>query len=119
MAMITMSSGGGSKPRCRISQSRALISKPGTRQAIHKARVADSTTIATAQIATLSLDKIAGFPFRQKNDGRSLHRRGAENTEVSQREKERRRDSLFEACANSLLPLFSLRDLSVLRRLRR
>jgi hypothetical protein len=63
MAMITMSSGGGSKPRCRISQSRALISKPGTRQTIHKARVADSKAITTAQTAPLSLDKIAGFPF--------------------------------------------------------
>src|SRR5262249_12518200 len=66
MATITMSSGGRSNPRCRISQSRALISRPGTRQTIHKARVADSKAIATAQTVPLSLDKIAGFPFRQK-----------------------------------------------------
>src|SRR5262249_62015948 len=66
MATITMSSGGRSNPRCRVSQSRALISRPGTRQTIHKARVADSKAITTAQTAPLSLDKIAAFPFRQK-----------------------------------------------------
>ena len=43
-----------------------LISKLGTRQTIHKDRVADNKAIATAQTAPLSLDKIAGFPFRQK-----------------------------------------------------
>lgn len=64
MAMITMSSGGRNKPRCRINQSPALVSKPRTRQSIHKARVADTKTIAIAHIAPLSLDKIVGIPFR-------------------------------------------------------
>src|SRR5215813_7607335 len=69
MAMITMSFGGRSNPRCRINQSREVISRPGTRQTIHKARVADNRTIATAQTAPLSLDKIEGFLFRRKKYG--------------------------------------------------
>ena len=64
MATITMSSGGCSGPPA-ASASRANSSPgPGRARQSTRPRVADSNAIATAQTAPLSLDKIAGFPFR-------------------------------------------------------
>jgi hypothetical protein len=89
-----MSSGAGNKPRCLINQSRALISRLGTRQTINKARVADNRAIATAQIVPFSLDKIGGFPFRVVVSTRPISKKNARFATEAQRhrEKERQRD---------------------------
>jgi hypothetical protein len=109
MAMITMSSGGGSKPRCLINQSPALASRAGTRQTINKARIADSSAIATAQITPLSLDKIAGYPFRLVVSIAPICNKDAKGTEGRwDRETERRRDGEMVVNYPSLCPSISL-----------
>jgi hypothetical protein len=114
MAMITMSSGAGSKPRCLINQSRALVSRPGTRQTINKARVADSSAIATAQTAPLSLDKITGFPFRLVVSIAHASKKNARLDTETQRQTERVFSPFFFSVslflcgyAGGLQPIFS------------